>query len=153
MVLREIQIILLGDGPGQKTAADEMAAAIPLHARLWCGQADERLRHKSRSGLVLLLGRTILDVPRAGSVHTQHGHGGLLHLPDDGREGVAEGPAEGEAKDGVDHEIGRSQGGGKVGHEGDVEVFQLGFQALSTIFRSASKENILREGTRKLNLV
>lgn len=117
-VLWQIEIVFLSDVLGQEPAADKVSATVPFHARLGGRQADERAGHKLGPGA--FLGRAGGDVPRAGGVDAQHGHLGLLHLVDDGWEGLAQGTPEGEAEDGVDDEVGGFQGLGEVGDEGYV---------------------------------
>lgn len=98
------------------------------HARLRRRQTDQRSRHELRPGP--LLRRTILDIPRAGRVDAEDGNGDVFELGDDGGEGVAEGTAEGETKNGVDDEVGGFEGFGEVGDEGDGVVVELSFEAL-----------------------
>lgn len=81
-----------------------MPPTIKLHTRLRRRQTNQRLRHELRPGT--LLGRSALDIPRAGRVDAQHGYGGGLDFGDYRAEGVAEGSAEGEAEDCVDEEVG-----------------------------------------------
>ena len=105
-----------------------MSPLIKPHARLRRRQTNQTPRHKPRPGP--LLRRPALDIPRAGRINTQHGDGGGLELRDYRREWFAEGPAEGEAEDGVDDKVRRFKGFGEVGDEGDGEVVELGFEAL-----------------------
>lgn len=98
------------------------------HARLRRCQTDQRSGHELRPGP--LLGRAVLDIPRAGRVDAEYGDSGGFELGDDGGEGVAEGTAEGEAEDGVDDEVGGFEGFGEVGDKGDGVVVELGFEAL-----------------------
>ena len=101
-----------------------MAPPEMLYQRLRRRQADERARHVRVPDLAVP-GRAARNVPAAGRVDGEDRLVGGFEARDDGGKGVAEGPGEGEAEDGVDDELGLGEERAEVGVLGRCYFYLL----------------------------